>query len=206
MDGLIIDTEGFWPLAEIEAFGEVGVVLTKEDCKETMGFRLNEVVDLWFERQPWTSKTKLEVENRILNLVIDFVKKEGQALPGVIDTIALCKRRGFKLAIASSSPMILIDTVVDKLGIRSDFDVLHSAQNEPFGKPHPAVFITAADLLNKSVDQCVVLEDSFHGVVAGLAAKMRVIAVPDSATFNNPRFQAAHHVIPSLKALEENML
>lgn len=206
MDGLIIDTESFWPLAEIEAFGEVGIKLTEEDCKQTMGFRLNEVVDLWYERAPWSSKTKLEVENHILDLVIDFVKKEGQALPGVLDAISLCKKRGYKMAIASSSPMVLIDNVVDKLGIRSDFDILHSAQNEPFGKPHPAVFISAANLLDVSVSQCVVFEDSFHGVVAGLAAKMRVIAVPDPASFNNPKFQAAHHVIPSLIALDENML
>lgn len=206
MDGLIIDTEAFWPLAEIQAFGEVGVKLTLEDCKETMGFRLNEVVDLWHERQPWTSKTKLEVENRILDLVIDFVKNKGQALPGVMETISLCKKRGYRLAIASSSPMVLIDAVVDKLGIRSHFDILHSAQNEAFGKPHPAVFISASNLLNIPVQHCVVLEDSFHGVVAGLAAKMRVIAVPDSDSISQPKFQAAHHVIPSLLALEENML
>jgi len=201
MDGLLIDSEPFWRKAEIEAFGEVGIRLTDSDCRETMGYRLNEVVDLWYSRHPWEGSSLKQVEDRILALVSHYILENGKPLPGVLETIEDCQSRGLKIAIASSSPMILINSVVRLLNKEKEFDVLHSAQHEEYGKPHPAVFISTARMLGVSPHECLVLEDSFHGVIAALAAKMEVVAVPDSEMIHDKRFNAATLTISTLEDL-----
>jgi sugar-phosphatase len=195
MDGLLIDSEPFWRKAEIMVFGTVGISLTEDDCRETMGYRLNEVVDLWHSRKPWDTKSKEEVENEILLAVKEMIEKEGKPLKGVLETIEMIKDMGLKLAIASSSAMILIEATVKRLGIAEVFEVLHSAQFEKFGKPHPDVFIHTAHKMGVRTENCLVFEDSFHGMVAGLAAKMKVVAVPEEPS---TKFGAAHLVLDHL--------
>ncbi len=199
MDGLLIDSEPFWRKAEIKAFGEVGIKLTDSDCRETMGYRLNEVVELWYSRDPWQGSSIKEVEDRILALVSQYIIEYGKPLPGVVKMIDNCKSRGLKIAIASSSPMVLINSVVNLLNKKNEFDILHSAQHEEYGKPHPAVFITTAKKLDLLPHECLVLEDSFHGVVAALAAKMAVVAVPDKEMISDNRFNVATLTISTLE-------
>lgn len=75
--------------------------------------------------------------------------------------------------------MKIIKTVVEKLNIQFYFDVLHSAEFEKHGKPAPDVFLTTADLLNDTPENCIVYEDSKNGMRAGLGAKMKTILVPE---------------------------
>jgi len=206
MDGLLIDSEPFWRKAEIQAFAEAGIHLTDDDCRETMGYRLNEVVELWYSRKPWTGISLLEMETRILSLVSQYILEEGKPMPGVEQLIKDCKDNNLKISIASSSPMMLINSVVQVLKMEGLFDVLHSAQDEAFGKPHPAVFISAARMLGVEPYECLVFEDSFHGVVAALAAKMPVVAVPDKEMINDKRFNAATLTIKSLDKFDRNLI
>lgn len=50
MDGVLIDSEPLWKIAEIEGFGKVGINLTNTDCEETVGLRIDEVVKLWYKK------------------------------------------------------------------------------------------------------------------------------------------------------------
>lgn len=199
MDGLLINSEPFWRKAEIKAFAEVGISLTEAQCRDFMGYRLNEVVAYMYSHHPWKGKSQSEVVERILFLVSNYIEQEGKPMPGVMEVLGECQKRKLKIAIASSSPISLINSVVKLLSLNGQFHALHSAEYEDFGKPHPAVFITTAQKLNVLPHQCLVLEDSFHGVVAALAAKMPVIAVPDSEMLIEKRFNAATLVIRSLE-------
>ena len=76
--------------------------------------------------------------------------------------------------------------------------MLCSAANERYGKPHPAVFLTAAERLGVAAEDCVVLEDSMTGVVAAKAARMRCIAVPEDHPHHAPAFALADAVRASL--------
>ena len=202
MDGLLIDSEPFWRKAEIESFKEVGIHLTENDCRETMGYRLNEVVSLWYSRQPWTGASLQKVEESILHRVSEYIKNEGEPMEGALETIQICRKAGLKTAIASSSPISLINSVVNRFNLQNTFDCIYSAQNEEYGKPHPAVFISTAKKLGVDVHDCIVFEDSFHGIIAALAAKMKVVAVPDLENFNSNNFEIAHLKIKSLKEFD----
>jgi len=202
MDGLLIDSEPFWRKAEIQIFGEVGIHLTENDCRSTMGYRLNEVVALWTglhaDRPNAEDIGAAGIEVRIIDLITRYILTEAQPMPGVHEAIAICRKAGLKLAIASSSPLKLIKSVVQRFDLKNSFDLIHSAEFETHGKPHPAVFLHTADMLGILPQHCVVFEDAFHGVVAALAARMKVIAIPDSENLHNPRYLAADRILPTL--------
>jgi len=103
------------------------------------------------------------------------------------------------MSIASSSHMDLIDAVVDTLKIRQDMQVLQSAEYEPYGKPHPGVYLSAAKALGYIPKNCLVFEDSPNGVLAAKAAQMMCIAVPSKDVKNDKRFVIADKVISSLE-------
>ena len=75
---------------------------------------------------------------------------------------------------------------------------MHSAEDEPYGKPHPAVFLTTAAELGAAPRQCLVWEDAPAGVLAAKAASMACIAVPEHGEGHHPAFGLADLVVDSL--------
>ena len=186
MDGVLVDSEDIWREAEAEIFRSVGVPMTAEDGRLTMGLRSDEVVEYWYERHPWTGPTKIEVDAAINRLVIDLVMAHSGAMPGAVEAIAMLSEAGIPLGLASSSSSELIGAVVDKLGIRDQLRVLQSAEHEPYGKPHPAVYIEAARRLGIAPDRCVAIEDSPAGLLAAKAARMRLHRRPRPRNASRP--------------------
>ncbi|MEO9533912.1 MAG: hexitol phosphatase HxpB [Crocinitomicaceae bacterium] len=202
MDGVLIDSEPLWKIAEIGAFKKVGIDLTNTDCEETVGLRMDEVVQLWYDRVGWTGRTLKEVEDDVINILIAEIKEKGQALPGVHETLNILKAAGYKIGLATSSADRILQVVIDKLEIRSYFDILHSAEFEEYGKPHPAVFITAAKKLGVPVNQCLVIEDSFNGVLAAKAARMKVIAIPEKTHDYDQRLKISDKILDNLNGFK----
>jgi sugar-phosphatase len=198
MDGLLIDSEPYWKMAEKEVFGKLGLSLTDDLLRNVMGFRLSEVVQHWYHYQPWKEPNFEQTEKDVLDCVKHLIKQEADAMPGVYEILDYCKQNNLKIALASSSAMELIEVVIDKLNIREYFDVLWSAQYEDYGKPHPAIFLSVAQKLNISPKDCIVFEDAINGVLAAKAARMYCIAVPEEISFNDPRFAIADKKIPNL--------
>lgn len=206
MDGLLIDSEPLWRRAEMACFSEVGIALTEADCRQTMGYRLSEVVDFWFNQQPWENYSPEQLETNILNQVIELIQTEGKGMPGLHHALDLFGKTGCQIALASSSDLRLIKVVLKALQIEQRFEVVKSAQHEEYGKPHPQLFISTAKALGVAPENCVVIEDSFHGIIAGKAAKMNVIAVPDPGDLKKPEYQAADLLISSLDELHAEHL
>lgn len=121
MDGLLIDSEPFWRRAQIAAFNSVGVSLTDDDMRQTMGRRIDEVVAHWFHERTWEGASQKDVEALIVDKVIELIKSEGAPLPGVLEVIEYFKNKSLPMAIASSSSTEIIDAVVDKFHIRNCF-------------------------------------------------------------------------------------
>lgn len=196
LDGLLIDSEPLWQEAERLRFGEVGVHLEAADMVQTKGLRVDQVVAFWFARRPWADPDHEGLADRIVDMVEHLMATRGNALPGVADALDACEKEGLAVAVASSSSHRLIDAALQRLGIADRFSVVCSAETEPYGKPHPGVFLTAAQLLGVEPTRCLVVEDSVLGMVAGVAARMRCIAVPPGP---DPRFALADEVLATLE-------
>ena len=203
MDGVIINSEPLWREALIHCFNKVGFDVTQDKCRTTQGMRLIEVVEYWFADQPWKGKSIEDVETDILTKVTELIMQKGIAMDGVNKSIELFKAKGYRVALASSSATSLINAVLDKLGLSDAFEVINSAENLAFGKPHPEIFIKTAKQLGVKPNNCWVIEDSFHGVLAGKAALMKVIAIPDDEAKNDKRFAIADYQLNSLSEIEK---
>jgi beta-phosphoglucomutase-like phosphatase (HAD superfamily) len=206
MDGLLIDSEPLWGQAEMLVLNKVGVPLTKQMTFQTTGLRTDEVVAYWHKRYPWSEPSTATVREEIDNTVLDLIKQIGQAKPGVAHAISLCENAGLIISVASSSTTSMIEAVLEKLGIADKMKIIHSAEFESHGKPHPAVYLTTATKLGVHPDECLAFEDSVNGVLSAKSAKVHCIAVPEPELLDDKRFGIADLVIGSLSDLTPEML
>jgi mannitol-1-/sugar-/sorbitol-6-/2-deoxyglucose-6-phosphatase len=206
MDGLLIDTEPVWRAAQAAVFAGIGIALRESDLLDSTGQPIEELIPVWRRRSREASPlTDAEMAGLIVDRVIAHVKARGRPMPGVTAAIALFERCGLRLAIASSSPLRLIDAVCDRLGL-TRITVRCSAMDEARGKPAPDVYLTAARRLGVAAAGCLALEDSPNGIASARAAGMRCVAVPDPLLAGDPRYREADLVLESLTGLDEAAL
>ncbi|CAM6202155.1 MULTISPECIES: hexitol phosphatase HxpB [Citrobacter] len=202
MDGLLINSEPLWDRAELDVLASVGVDITRRhELPDTLGLRIDMVVDLWFAQQPWNGPSRQEVTERIIRRAITLVEETRPLLPGVKEAVALCKEQGLLVGLASASPLHMLEKVLTMFDLRDSFDALASAEKLPYSKPHPQVYLDCAAKLGVDPLTCVALEDSVNGMVASKAARMRSIVVPAKEDQHDPRFALANVKLTSLTEL-----
>lgn len=206
MDGLLLDTEPLWGKSMLHVAEKHKIPITAQRFKETTGLRIYEVTDHWAIHYPWEGRSSKEVAEEILDEIIASSKSHATVMRGVEKTLQLLRQHKFKIGLASSSPARMIHELVDHFGITHYFDVITSADVVDLGKPHPAVFLHCAAELGSRPNQCVVLEDSVNGMIAGKAARMKVIAIPEEIHFDDPRFSIADARLRSMEDFDLDML
>ncbi len=198
MDGLIIDSEPLWREAEIEVFATVGIALDDERCRETLGLRIDQVVDHWYRRFPWTGPSQNEIADQVIQRMIALIYEKGEPKDGLAHALSFFHEKHLKLALASSSLYTVIFAVIERLKLSGVFEVIYSAEEEVYGKPHPGVYLSTAHKLGCLPHQCVALEDSLNGVIAAKAALMKCIAIPEDFPSYSRKFAIADAVVGSL--------
>lgn len=202
MDGLLIDSEPLWDRAELEVISSLGVDISRRgELPDTLGLRIDMVVDLWYAQQPWSGPSRQQVTAQIIERAIALVEAERPLLPGVREALALCKANGLRVGLASASPLHMLEKVLAMFELRDSFDALASAENLPYSKPHPQVYLDCAAKLGVDPLACVALEDSVNGMIASKAARMRSIVVPDEEHRADPRYVLANVKLDSLQQL-----
>jgi sugar-phosphatase len=192
MDGLLIDSEPLWDRAELDVMESLGVdIRRRNELPDTLGLRIDMVVELWYAHQPWNGPSRQEVTDRIISRAITLVEETRPLLPGVREAVALCKAQGLKVGLASASPLHMLEKVLAMFDLRESFDALASAEKLPYSKPHPQVYMDCAAKLGVDTLACVALEDSVNGMIASKAARMRAIVVPAEEGQQDPRFALA---------------
>ncbi len=199
MDGLLLDTEPLWGESMLRVAHKHKIPITRQQFKETTGLRIFEVTDHWAIHYPWQGSSAKEVADEILDDIIASSKKSATILRGVEKALILLRKHHFKIGLASSSPGHMIEALVEHFDLKKYFDVITSADAVEMGKPHPAVFLHCAALLGAKPNECLVLEDSVNGMIAGKAARMKVIVVPDELHFDDPRFSIADGKLRSME-------
>ena len=201
MDGVLIDSEPLWKIAMEEVFLSVGCHLTRKDFQRTVGLRIDEVIQYWHKEAGWERVTPKEVEGLIIKRMIELIQENGEPLIGVVETLDYLTEHAFKIGLATSSYNILIEAVLTALNIRERFDVVHSAENEQYGKPHPAVYLTVAEKLGVHPLKCMVIEDSLNGIIAGKAARMKVVCIPEKTHHPEPKLSIADATFENMQQM-----
>jgi len=206
MDGLLIDSEPLWKEAADTLFAGFGLHLTDQQYGMTTGLRTKEFLAHWFRYFKMESAGMAEAEKIIVTQVIELVKQKGSPMQGVPHIFNFFSERRFNIGLATSSAPALIDVVIDQLGIRNRIQAISSADHLPYGKPHPEVYLDCASKLGADPDQCICFEDSFNGMIAAKAAKMKCVIVPSQQEHKNRVWEAADLKISTLHNFNELLL
>lgn len=202
MDGLMVDSERLYQQAQEEITGHFNKTLPEKARLKMMGRKPLESMKIFIEALdiPTDAENLLEMRNDIMR---EKYKNDLVPLPGLNHIIDAFYRK-LKLAISTGAQEEFLDIVVDQLEIRNKFDVLQASDEIEQGKPHPEIYLNTCKKLGLNPGECVVLEDSLNGVLAGKRAGCYVIAVPseytkqenfDSADFvADDLFSAARHI------------
>jgi mannitol-1-/sugar-/sorbitol-6-/2-deoxyglucose-6-phosphatase len=206
MDGLLIDSEPLWGEAAQEILARFNVRLTNDQYHLHTGLRTREFLTWWFAFFGIGSEHLDQAENDLIDLVIQKVSAQPKFLPGAAHILEFFRDRKFRIGLASSSPMRLID-VVENLGHLDKFiQVKTSAEFLTHGKPHPQVYLECAAQLGVSPIECITFEDSFNGMIAAKAARMKCVVVPSPEQQKQLRWQAADLKLSSLANFNDLLL
>lgn len=205
MDGLLIDSEPTWKSVEQQALRQaLGLNLTLNQLKQHTGMATRDFVRSIAQSYPEYSVDQPALVKLILGLMEERIVNS-ELLPGAIELIDYLQSLNVPLAIASSTPRFLIDAVVNTYQL--PINIITSGAEVAASKPHPEVFLRAAELLGADPTQCWVFEDSLNGVIAARAARMKVTAVPASDYTPMSHFSIAHRIdislLDSLDALRQ---
>ena len=199
IDGLLINSEPLWNQAAAEIFRQYGIILTEEQYALTTGLRSKEFVTHWLIQHKIPSTEFDRVEEKIVNLALSLIDKNATLMPGVEHIFQFFLKRDFKIGLATSSPVELIEWVKDKLGIRSFIQASCSAQHLQHAKPHPQVYLDCAAALHVSPLACICFEDSVYGMTAAKAARMTCVVVPSAEHIKLPHWGLADLKLSSLQ-------
>jgi len=216
MDGLMIDSEPLWHIAERECFHECDIDLKDSDLLDTTGLRIDEVVEFNFKKfgKVLNTETKEVVVENIVSRMVSLLCERGMSIkkPGLDQIISFFQKKNLPLAVASSSPMRLIEAGLTGLGLFNKetktseiFSVIVSAEAEKLGKPYPGVYLTAASKLGVPPSSCLALEDSLNGTLAAKSAKMKCISVPEDYENRSLAFHIANVQLRSLEDMNETI-
>jgi sugar-phosphatase len=187
-------------------FGDLGLVLSEQDVRQTMGLRIDEAVRHWWARFPWAGAEPRQVERRITTRVADLLAAEGRPMPGALEAVSRCVRWDIPVGVCSGSYELVMAAALHRLGIVDDVTTWHSAEFEPYGKPHPAVYLTTAAKLGVDPVDCLAVEDSFNGAIAAKAARMRVVVIPEAPHRDSPRWGFCDARLDSLDGVDADLL
>ena len=185
MDGVLVDSESYWKQAEFEVFTSLGVVVSDELTNQTKAMTTLEVTRFWFERFPWDDLSLEVVEQLVVSRVIALIETEDCLIKGVKSFVEKLKDKNYKIGLATNSPERIIPVVLKKLDALHLFDVILSADSEIKGKPDPAIYLSAAKKLGTEPEACLVIEDSYSGMLAAKNAGMKVMAFTNGGVAKN---------------------
>ena len=177
MDGVLVDSEAYICQAGINMFAEKGYPVLAEDFLPFTGMGENRYLGGVAEKH----KIPFELEKdkaRTYEIYADLVRGKLSPLGGVHDFIAKCRKRGLKMAVASSADPVKVNINLEEIGLKKElFLAVVTGLDIEHKKPAPDIFLKAAKLVGADPQRCLVVEDAISGVTAGKAAGARVLAL-----------------------------
>ena len=203
MDGLLVDSEPLWTVAETELAARIGGTWNDEVKAACVGHRLDAAVPIIL-RHYHIEPLPDVVDDAIGFLQRRMVEQFERSLrlhAGGLELLDELRARNVATALVSSSWRALVDAALRALGER--FDVTLAGDEVTHAKPHPEPYLTACARLGVPAGRAVVLEDAISGVLSAEAAGCAVVAVPFVAPIEP---QPGRWVVPALTDIDVDWL
>ena len=196
MDGVLVDSEEYICRAATEMFREKGLQVSESDFIPFVGAGENRYLGGVAEKY----RIELDLQKdkaRTYEIYGQITKGRLEPLPGVISFIITSRNKGLKLAVVTSADETKMKINLKEIGIPADtFDATINGLQIEKKKPHPDIYLKAADLLSVKPNECLVVEDAPNGLQAGKAAGAKCLGLTTS--FNKQDLQLADWIAPDL--------
>ena len=205
VDGTLLDTERIYMQAWKDAAAELGYVITDELLRKTRAVNTKDATRI-FETEIGNGFSYAKTRPIRVRIAEEVIHRESPILkPGVLELLDYLEQVGVRLAVASSTNTQTTKEHLASSGIADRFEAIVGGDMIVNGKPHPDIFLKAAELLGVDPADCMVVEDSPAGIRAGSAAGMQVVLVPDQAAITQEIIDLSDLVLESLCQLPEHL-
>lgn len=186
LDGVIVFTDHYHYLAWKEMADEINTYFDETINNRLRGVSRMDSLEIILERyegKPFTDLEKQELAKKKNALYVEYLKQmtESDVTDEVRNTLKELRKRGYKLAIGSSSKNAKF--ILERVGLTSYFDAISDGTNITKSKPDPEVFIKASEFLNLNREECAVVEDAYAGIDAAKAGNMLGVAIGDAVNY-----------------------
>ena len=176
MDGVIVGNAHYHALAWIKFAEKYGITLSEEEVKNQFGSINDEILRALFKRKldpAEIEKMAIEKEEIYREVYCEDIKE----VKGLTEFLNGLDMNSFVIAVATAAPPKNVDFVLGSTNLKQYFDIITDESEIKNGKPHPEIFLKTAEKMGMKPEECIVFEDSFHGIEAGNRAGMKVIGV-----------------------------
>ena len=177
MDGVLLESEEVWDSVREAYVRERGGRYDAEVQRAMMGMSSTEWSQ-YLHDAAGIPDAPAAINDEVVRRMLDTYREHLPLIDGAVDAVQRLAAR-YPLGLASSSNRVLIDTVLDAIGLTRYFTATVSSEEVARGKPAPDVYLEAARRLGVDAARCAAVEDSHGGIRSAKAAGMRVVAVPN---------------------------
>lgn len=182
MDGVLVDNTDFHINAWIQFAHHNGLTLTREQYVEHINGHVSADSMAYVFGHPLAATELAQRTEEKEEIYRTLYLPHRQPLTGLVDFLTAMQATGVPMAVGTSAPESNIGFTLDGLSLRPFFETVVDASMVTRGKPDPEIYRKAADRLNMTPARCVVFEDAFAGIEAGLRAGMVVVALATTHT------------------------
>jgi mannitol-1-/sugar-/sorbitol-6-/2-deoxyglucose-6-phosphatase len=201
LDGVLADSEPWWNQIDANLLAEYGVTYRGEYHRNVLGVSYLLAVE-FYKNAFHLSAPVEELTRRRGQIATEFFANRVGLFPSTKTTLEKLRQMKLRLAVATSSVSASARPFLERAGIRSSFEVIVTGDQVERGKPHPDIYLRAAEKLGIFADACLVIEDALSGVAAAKAANMRVAAIPDKRFVDAREYEKeADYVLGSLSEI-----
>ena len=196
LDGLMFNTEDLFNITGREVLRRRGLLLTDELLSRMMGRRAHEAFAAMVELHGLhESVEELLIESQ--EIFYALLSAQLAPMPGLFELLECIERQGLPKGVATSSPRAYLEDILSRVDLLSRFHTTLTAEDVTHGKPHPEIYLAAAERLGVLPGEMMVLEDSEAGTRAAASAGAIAVSVPNRHSRPHD-FSAATHVVERL--------
>jgi len=179
LDGTLVDSMWIWRDIDISYLARYGISLPENIQNQIEGMSFTETAG-YFKRVFSIPDDVTTIKNDWNQMALHRYKTEVPMKPGAVDFLNYALTKGFKMGIATSNSVELVEQITAVHGLDKYFPVIKTSCEVSKGKPAPDIFLLVAKELGVIPERCLVFEDIVPGIMAGKSAGMWVCAVEDA--------------------------
>lgn len=192
MDGVLTDSEPLICESAMAMFRELGLTVQAADFEPFVGTGENRYLGGVAEKYG-REIDLMAAKRRTYEIYLTLVPLRLNAFPGAVDLVKACRHVGLKTAVGSSADLIKVRANLDHIGLPPNgWSAVVTAEDVTRRKPHPDLFLKAAERMRVNPAGCVVIEDAPNGIRAARAAGMHCVAV--AQTFDSVSLAEADRI------------